>query len=75
MMRRKSKKMDLYEYTLEETAKELGCSPERVQQILNEAIAKIRRNPEYLEILREYMDWSRERRQAEGYAARYGVRV
>jgi DNA-directed RNA polymerase sigma subunit (sigma70/sigma32) len=55
MKLRKSKKMDLYEYTLEETAKELGCSPERVQQILNEAIAKIRRNPEHLEILREYM--------------------
>lgn len=74
-MRRKSQKLDLYEYTLEETAKELGCSPRRVQQILNEAIVKIRRNPEHLEILREYMDWSRERRQAEGYVARYGVRV
>ena len=74
-MRRKSKKMDLYEYTLEEMAKELGCSPRRVQQILSEAIIKIRRNPEHLEILREYMDWSRERRQAEGYVARNGIRI
>lgn len=74
-MRRKSQKLDLYEYTLEETAKELGCSPERVQQILNEAIIKIRRNPEHLEILREYMDWSRERRQAEGYVARDGIKI
>lgn len=74
-MRRKSKKMDLYEYTLEETAKELGCSPERVQQILNEALAKIRRNPTHLETLREYMTWSRERKQAEGYVARNGIRI
>lgn len=74
-MRRKSKKMDLYEYTLEETAKELGCSPKRVQQILNEALAKIRRNPEHLEILREYWQWSTERRQVEGYVARDGIRV
>lgn len=45
------------------------------EQILNEAIAKIRRNPEHLEILREYMAWSRERRQAEGYVARDGIRI
>ena len=75
MKLRKSKKMDLYEYTYEEIAQELGITPARVRQILRESIAKIRRNPTHLEILREYMTWSRERRQAEGYVARDGIRV
>ena len=75
MMRRKSKKTDLYEYTYEEIAQELGITPGRARQILCESIAKVRRNPEHIEILREYMQWSRERRQAEGYVARYGIRV
>lgn len=74
-MRCESQKDKLFEYTLEEIAKELGITSGRVQQILNEAIVKIRRNPEHLEILREYMDWSRERRQAEGYVARDGIRL
>lgn len=75
MKRRKSQKLDLYEYTYEEIAQELGITPGRVRQILCESIAKVRRNPEHIEILREYMQWSRERRQAEGYVARYGIRV
>ena len=75
MMRRKSQKLDLYEYTYEEIAQELGITPGRVRQILCESIAKVRRSPEHIEILREYMQWSRERRQAEGFVARYGVRV
>lgn len=75
MTTRKHKKIDLYEDTYEEIAQELGITPVRVQQILSEAISKIRRNPEHLEILRDYMQWSRERRQAEGYVAMYGVRV
>lgn len=74
-MRRKSKKIDLYEYTYEEIAQELGITPARVRQILCESIAKIRHNPEHIEILREFMAWSRERRQAEGYVARYGIRI
>lgn len=74
-MRRKSQKLDLYEYTYEEIAQELGITPRRVRQILCESIAKIRRHPEHIEILHEYMAWSRERRQAEGYVARYGVRI
>ena len=74
-MRRKSQKLDLYEYTHEEIAQELGITPARVRQILCESIAKIRRNPTHLEILREYMTWSRERKQAEGFVARHGVRV
>jgi DNA-directed RNA polymerase sigma subunit (sigma70/sigma32) len=55
MMRRKSQKLDLYEYTYEEIAQELGITPGRVRQILRESIAKVRRNPEHIEILREYM--------------------
>ena len=64
-----------YEYTLQEIADELGVTPSRVQQILRSAIAKVRRNPEHLEIFREYMEWSTERRQAEGYTARDGIRI
>lgn len=69
------KKVDLYEYTYEEIAQELGITPRRVRQILCESIAKIRRNLGSIEILREFMDWSRERRQAEGYVARDGIRL
>ena len=64
-----------YEYTLQEIADELGVTPCRVQQILRSAINRIQSNPAHLEILREYMAWSRERRQSEGYVAREGIRL
>lgn len=37
---------------LERVAKRLGLSRQRVQQIESEALAKLRRNPEALELLR-----------------------
>lgn len=64
-----------YEYSLQEIADELGVTPSRVQQILRSAINKIQSDPRMLESLREYMQWSRERRQAEGYVARNGIRI
>lgn len=64
-----------YEYTLQEIADELGVTPCQVQQILRSAINRLQSNPEHIEILREYMEWSRERRQGEGYVVRDGIRI
>lgn len=62
-------------YTLQEIADELGVTVTRVKQIQSEAIKKISRDPRTLDLLREYWRWSTERRQAEGFVAREGLRI